>query len=355
MRIARGLSRLCLAVLLSMGTNAAAGGLCPDGVELKDPTGVRRGCQFRNWENAGMCASAHLLPVSNAGFCAVCLEEPYRTQVMDAPQGQGNWSAVTPGDFGCLSCIDKPSGNVGWWSFDEHQGYGEFYDLSTGRVNQVDRYATDSGSGSLLLAGKVARAWRTNGGYVAVPHAAALNFANAPFTFEGWIQLYPNQSYNGPRVLVSKVKTTAGVTRGFEIRLVDRKLQAQVWNGTSAVYTASSATVIEQNPGAWHHIAVSFNWQGSLSTMHVAFDVDGQVGTPTTWQFPGVPDLTNTSDVYFGRSTAGIPQAFDFGMDEFSLYNRYLSPTTRKKLHAAGRSGTCKELPRDDWWWPSEW
>ncbi|WP_434384995.1 hypothetical protein [Melittangium boletus] len=72
-------------------------------------------------------------------------------------------------------------------------------------------------------------------------------------------------------------------------------------------------------------------------------------------EFPGVTDLANTSDVYFGRSTAGIPQAFDFGMNEFSLYNRYLSPTIRKKLHAAGRSGTCEELPRDDWWWPSEW
>ncbi|HYO58665.1 hypothetical protein [Archangium sp.] len=148
-----------------------------------------------------MCNGATVLPTTANGYCHVCLVEPYASQVQS-----GNWTGLTPNGFACLSCINKPWGSVGWWSFDE--SYPTAYDLSVG-VNYSDRFA-DTFNGGLPTPGKVQRSIQLDGvdDYVQVADHPSLNFGTGNFSFEGWIKLSSTANYSGVYALLDKRTTS---------------------------------------------------------------------------------------------------------------------------------------------------
>ncbi|ATB39096.1 hypothetical protein CYFUS_004535 [Cystobacter fuscus] len=350
MSIQDAVMKVGLLLLLTVGSAAQADYpiLCYPGVAIKDAVSNNfAGCQYTTW-GTNPCAqtppgtSTPLYP-TNSGFCVTCLNEPYRSQVLG-----GNWSAVSPNDFACMSCVTKPASSVGWWSFDEN--FDDSYSLSSNGVNLDDRIAYDMYN-ALPSAGKVHGAWQLDGvhDYVQVADHPSLNFGMTSFSFEGWVQLSTALTYAGSFVLVDKMAGNNPFT-GYRIALTDRRLNLFLATGGLPYSWLSSAQQADlvPNDGQWHHVAVRV--ARASSPTGIQFYVDGGlVGTGNAAVRSG--SLTNTAPLKFGSGLNGnIAQYTKIGVDEFSLYKRALDVSEIQRVYNAGRSGVCKDFERPEWW-----
>ncbi|HEX8438307.1 LamG domain-containing protein [Archangium sp.] len=325
-----------LGLLLAASTSAWAGPLCSGGTVISHSTGGFVGCMFPSWGAgpASMCNGATVLPTG--GGCYVCIVEPYATQLMN-----GNTSGFTPNDFSCLKCARKPTGSVGWWSFDEDYEFA--YDLSAG-VNYNDRWAATY-NGGYPAPGKVQRSIQLDGvdDYVEVDNHAALNFGTGPFSFESWIKV-PSTASAGSYVLLDK-RVSSPAWRGYTVGLYSQKLLLQLADGSYYNYLSTGTVPTDGN---WHHVAVTVN---RTSTTGIQFYVDG-VAAGSANPTARTGSLDNTSALRFGsRSQGGVSGQVQLGLDEASLYNRVLTPTEVQSIYNAGQYGACKNHLQPNPWW----
>jgi RHS repeat-associated protein len=227
------------------------------------------------------------------------------------------------------ACSPAPSGLVGWWPAEG---------------NALDEAARDDGTlqgGATYAPGMIGQAFSLNGSnsYVMFPASSNLNVGlGAGLTIEGWIDpssVSPAQAlvewhslgYFGAQFWIS-IPTPNGTGPGcLYANLIDTV-------GLSHQFASAPGLVVSN---AFQHVGLTYDKSSGLASLYLNGALVAQqnlgVFTPQT-------SYNLNFGVYFQVENflAGL-------MDDFSLYNRSLSPEEIGAIYNAGSTGKCPTPP----------
>jgi len=263
------------------------------------------------------------------------------------------------------TCIDPPTGLVGWWP---------------GESNADDIVGGNNGtvvSGTIgYVPAEVGLGFHFDGGanMLFAPSAPALNFGpNQDFSIEAWISpCIPPVGLNSDLPVVSKGGYDCPVSQfpgqlqgGYEFTVVGGQVECQLSDsiGNSQSWGPAGPDLCD---GYLHHVALTV---ARNSTVGGHMYVDGVMVLqfdPTS--VPG--DLSNSGDLAIGSHLHNCPNnmsiwlsSFCGTIDELSIYNCALSSNAIAAVYCAGSYGKCALTPPTNCvspssclvgWWPGE-
>ncbi len=249
--------------------------------------------------DVSVVATATIGGVQNAGFTAAF--PPVRSGI----------TAV--GDVTIRPCTLPPSGLAGFWPAD-----GSTNELVNGANAVLNRGAT-------YAPGLVGHAFSLDGagGYVSVPDSPSLNPVNGT-TIEGWIRRTAAVGFNDP---VFK-KSGPGQVNGYALEYYGQDITFYVYTNN---WYSSGGVPIQDN--VWTHVAGVYDGTTIRLYVNGALASSGSAPPPLT-PSPG--------ELNIGRDPSNHDRLFKGLIDEFSLYDRALSPNEIQTIFSAGDKGKCR-------------
>ena len=227
---------------------------------------------------------------------------------------------------GC-SCIEPPSGMVGWWTMDETSGPSNDlagFNNSGTWINQPT-----------AVSGKVDGALSFYNDYLEVQNHLELDFGRADFSIDAWINT-GNCKKQTISPIVDKFDVSSNI--GYVFYLTQNPVGTIFLNLNinNVVYTSTTPIILNDPFNQWLHITVTVS-RGS-STPVGYFYVNGQqVGTFT----PNNGPVTNTVNLWIGNSRISQNNCIIW-IDELELFNRALNASEIYDIWAADSCGKCK-------------
>ena len=151
--------------------------------------------------------------------------------------------------------------------------------------------------------------WSAVGGWVEVPHAAALNLGE-DWTIEAWVKP-PTLTSAQPRGILSK-----GV--GAYYLRINTAGYLEMAKADTSVIVASTVTL---PAGAWRYVVATKNQLGEIK-LYIN-------GTDRTGAITGATTVNNTGSLLIGadQQPGGVKrEGFAGGIDDVALYSRALTP-----------------------------
>jgi Concanavalin A-like lectin/glucanases superfamily len=231
------------------------------------------------------------------------------------------------------------NGLVGWWRFDETSGTIAADSSGNGNTGTVTPNAT-----GVWVAGKINNAANLNNTsqYIDIANPSNFNFSpGQPFTLAAWINR--NSSADADDEIIAKVPAAGGAGWSFWMPgnnasttlgafgeplcpLTNGNCFEMHIQGGSNQY-AFLATMTAAAPGAWHHVALTYDGSGIGTSVKIYVDgvnqplgVYSQNGTSVA-----VGSFTNAADLLLGQDQIGQPDYFGGKIDDARVYNRVLS------------------------------
>ncbi|HWD91052.1 MAG TPA: LamG-like jellyroll fold domain-containing protein [Verrucomicrobiae bacterium] len=245
--------------------------------------------------------------------------------------GQSSNALLTVTGGTTNSCTPAPSGIVGWWP-----GEGNGQDIVSSNNAILE-------AGVTFTPGEVGQAFQmlnSNNGYARVPASPSLDVGTSGgLTMEGWIKV---GSVNGlhPIAEWDDQRRQVGVQLWLNSNPWENgALFASVVDTGHNNHNLISADGIVQ-PNVFQHVALAYDKASGVATLYLNGAMVGQ----TT--IGSIVPLTS-SDLYFGHRPNDVPGDWTYGatlgglLDEFSLYNRALSPSEIAAIYNAGSAGKC--------------
>ncbi|MGO8926542.1 MAG: S8 family serine peptidase [Limisphaerales bacterium] len=158
------------------------------------------------------------------------------------------------------------------------------------------------------------------------------------FSIEGWIN---PADVTTPAPLVEWYDLTSHTNsspRGIQFWLAltngPGSLGAVLWDTNSQPHTISTVPLALTNSG-WQHVALTYDTNSDRAVIYT----NGQPAV--TVQFPANFVPRTSGDLYLGFDPAGLTNGTSFagGLDEFSVYERALSPCEVNAIYNAGSRG----------------
>jgi hypothetical protein len=222
-------------------------------------------------------------------------------------------------------CIDAQAGLVAWWPLDG---------------NTVDRVGTNDGTlvnGPVFTAGLVNQALSFDGAddAVRVPASSSLNVGLSDgLTIEGWINPADVSQQRPVVEWVNSNATLSGVHLWISV-LGAGSVFGNVMDSFGNGHHISSAPGLVV-PGAWQHIALSYDKLTGVATLYLN-------GVIVQQQNLGIFTPLTSLDLLLGHRP-GLP-SFSGLIDEVSIANRVLSPGEIQTIYDADSAGRCKTPP----------
>ena len=238
---------------------------------------------------------------------------------------------MPPGGCGTNSCINPPTGMVGWWPLDELTGASVYADLSgNGNAALVESGGPIGNFGSPnAVAGQVAGASFFYGPTVRgrAPNAASLNFGTNSFSIDCWVNPVPFQG--GWQPIVDKLNQTTAF--GYALSVFNNNVELRLGNGTLYTHTGPAVT-----SSVWNFVAVAVDRVANTVTFHV----NGVTGSPQ----PLIPtgNFNSAFDLLIGGSHVVTNGYGELAVDEVELFNRVLTSGEMTALWQANSYGKCK-------------
>jgi hypothetical protein len=236
------------------------------------------------------------------------------------------------------------NGLVGYWTFDGKDTdwvKGLTYDLSgSNNTGTLSNMSTSTSP----VAGKFGQALKFNGtaSYVAIPDASnVFAFPNTTFTVTGWAKHSSALGTNNQ--LVNK----DGISAGWFVYFNASKISGFLKDNTSNQAAGLSSSSDIPGDGNWHHFAVIFTTDTSVSANNnVTIYVDGVLDQGTIFR-TGLPYVSPTAvDLRLGtRRISNVLDQFNGLGDDIRIYNRALTATEVKQLYNMGSSATVATSP----------
>jgi subtilisin-like proprotein convertase family protein len=191
------------------------------------------------------------------------------------------------------------------------------------------------------LAGEVNQAYYGDGiaTRMVVPACPALDLGRGRgFSVEGWINPFnitnaaPLLEWYNPTPPTNQsplgVQFWMGLTNG------PGSLAAVLWDTNSQPHAISTAPLALTNAG-WQHVALTYDTNSANAVLYT----NGQRAAAVQFPVKFVP--RTSGDLYLGFDPPGLPNgtAFAGGLDEFSVYQRALSPCEISAIFNAGSRG----------------
>ena len=234
-----------------------------------------------------------------------------------------NGNIVNGGDYLPLvqisqSCVNAPSGMVGWWP-----GDGNANDIENGNHGSLVNGAT-------FTAGMVGQAFSLDGidDYVSAGTNEAWELQSG--TFDAW---FKTSTTNQFQFIVDTFdfSPVAGVVFGVHN---DNRLRAGV--SVAGVEVTIFGPVVTD--GQWHHAAVTFGNGTVALYLDGAQVVTGAYSGSINYNPGTVTDLIIGAETYPGNTLA----YFNGQLDELEVFNRALNASEIQAIYTAGSAGKCK-------------
>jgi hypothetical protein len=232
-----------------------------------------------------------------------------------------------------LSAQDLEEGLVAFFDFTNGATDESSFENDASVINEVE--FIDDSIGDLNI---TAASFNGISSFITVPHAGHLNFNNSvEFTLSIWIKAPVSQidTEGGVNDILSKWNNAGATPYPYTLRIgnqtsVDNGLLIfQVYDGNGfgcgEIGKLTSQTRINDNK--WHHILIARNESGNLQ-LYVDCNLESQISDPTNC------NLTNQENILIGkREIEGqFPRAFTGRLDDFRLYDRFISPEVFSSL-----------------------
>lgn len=240
-----------------------------------------------------------------------------------------------------LPCNPIPAGVVAWWP-------GESNLLDNASVNSL-ALAGPSGqtlSPNPFITGKSGSAIQLTNGYLRAAQAEELDLGAGPgFTVEGWIN-------------PDSVASTQPLFEWNDGIWIGAGLTIQPYPGTGTIGLDAWFASTNSNPynpsrsvrlqlrevgivsNAWQHVALTYDRTVGVARVYVGGVAVGQTNL-------GAFQPRTATPFYVGYRPAGNFSGFYYrgGLDEFTLYNRALSPAELQAIVTADAGGKCLPPP----------
>jgi hypothetical protein len=230
-------------------------------------------------------------------------------------------------ESGTGSCVQLPSGLVGWWLGDGNAD--DFLGANNGTVT----------GGLSFTNGNVGPAFTFNGIDSQISFGNTVgNFDTNDFTVEFWIRTTATRLES-----VIEKWPTCGYSSMWEIRIGGAsgpgRLNAVTESDTAGndVNAISAGRAI--NDGLFHHVA--FVRRGT----NLVFYIDGVLDVASSASSGTVSRINNTANLTAGKGVCvGIDGTSPLTgqLDEITLYNRALSASEIQGIYQAGSAGKCQ-------------
>jgi hypothetical protein len=232
-----------------------------------------------------------------------------------------------------LSAQDLEEGLVAFFDFTNGATDESTFENDASVINEVE--FIDDSIGNLNI---TAASFNGISSFITIPHAEHLNFNNSvEFTLSIWIKAPVSQidTEGGVNDILSKWNNAGATPYPYTLRIGNQtsnengRLIFQVYDGNGfgcgEVAQLTSQTRINDNK--WHHILIARNESGDLQ-LYVDCNLEFQIPDPTSC------NLTNQEGILIGkREIEGqFPRAFTGRLDDFRLYNRFVSPEVFSSL-----------------------
>lgn len=193
-----------------------------------------------------------------------------------------------------------PSGQVGWWKFDE--GAGSVVRDSSGFGNNGTNY------GATWVGGEYGSALSFNGvnNYVDIPNSASLPFSGTnPWTITMWVNYTSGNNY------YPEFCKGAPTGPGFTIHGIDGRIQG---GSGSQSFDTSGMFQTDLRGTGWRYTVITYD--GSTFRGYL----DGQPKGTFSWT--GGIGVTSSYDIWLGKFWG---QSYNGAIDEVQIYNRALT------------------------------
>jgi hypothetical protein len=227
------------------------------------------------------------------------------------------------------TCTKASTNAVGWWAGDNN-----LFDIA--HTNIAVPF-----NGILPGPGMVDSAFNFDGvdDYIVVSNAPDLNPTNG-MTLEAWIYLNsfdPNNWPYGNYPIISK--DGCNYERQYLLQISgNQKVRGNL--GLAGWGSYDGSTTIQ--PGAWYHVALTYNSTNSTMILYVNGVADltqGQIG----------PAFSSSQPIFIGGAPHDcFPYYFPGVIDEPTIYNRTLTATEISAIYTAGCAGKCKSDSDND-------
>ena len=166
---------------------------------------------------------------------------------------------------------------------------------------------------------------------------------NQDRTFCGWARF---GSTGGDRIICAK---GAGIgDASWRLRNDDKKFEFEYRVNDSDEYRGSSDYNVFDATNQWYHWALAVKGKGLTD---IALYIDG---APVTWnrQESSLTGAISNSLPFFlgGGGWTGTDQSFTGWMDEFAIFERFLSPAEVVAIYNARQPKDLTPLAPDHWW-----
>ncbi len=133
-------------------------------------------------------------------------------------------------------------------------------------------------------------------------------------------------------------QTSLGVQLWLSLSNGPGSLEAIIWDTNSVPHVITTFTNAITNSG-WQHVALTYDTNSGIAALYVnGLTTNNQALVSTNL---GYFEPRTTGNLYFGFHPPGLPAGacYSGGLDEFSLYNRALTPCEVKAIYSAGSRG----------------
>jgi len=189
--------------------------------------------------------------------------------------------------------------------------------------------------GPTFTPGKIGSAVNIPSGadYVTLGAPADLNFgSDTDFSISFWTQV---TTWGGDPSFIGNKDWNSGGRQGYVIATDDdAHLQWNAGNGAGTRYDYDGPPGTFSAPD-WHHVAVTFDRQGSAATYVDGVLVDARAITPINLN---TPTGFNTNIGQDGTGTYGSSFT-DMNMDDLGIWRRVLTPQEVASIYSHGQSG----------------
>jgi hypothetical protein len=219
--------------------------------------------------------------------------------------------------LGYWECMDTLRKDLaGHWKLDEHSGTT----ASDSSAHGNDGTLVNMDPATDWVPGQIDGALEFDGAteYILVPHDPSLSLINQ-LTVAAWIYKESTVGYD-----IAVNKGTWGNNHNYRLGTLDDEITFGFYDGAWREFNTSG---VDLQTDTWYHVAATFN--NANNSVRVYLN-----GSEVNNWSPTEQPLTNTDDLYIGRTQSG--EYWDGKLDDVRIYNRTLDQAEIQALYNEG-------------------